>query len=294
MNNDAAQRLREPGAWVLLGSVGLQFVSGLISLFVGKGTPFTYRAYSFVAFDNFFTGVTLVGLVVVAVLMATRLGGAPTRQARTVALAGLILLAAIGLFEVIAVLAGLAAGSASSGIVLDTPISSKIAMFLYGVGKLAVLTVGAYYVFTVQQSLAPVRPQYSQPGYGQPPYGPGYGRPQPPYAHPQPPYGGVQPQVQQPYGQQPPYPQQGYGSQPYYQQPVQPVQPVQPGPSGQPGQPGPSGPPSGQPSPSSPSGPGEEEGEWTRAYGSTEQPAQKESQGSGETERSENPYRPPE
>jgi hypothetical protein len=279
VNNDAARRLRGPGAWVLLASVFLQLVSGLIGLFTGTGTAFTYRAYNFVAYDNFFSGLAVVGLVVVAVALVSRLGGAPTAQARNVALAGAILLGATALFDVIAILAGLAAGAGSPGVIIDVPASAKFAMFLHGVAKLAVVAVGAFYAFSTFQSLGPARPvapQYPQQGYGQPapPYGPSYGQQQP-YTQPQAqqPYG--QPQVQQPYGQQPPYPQQGYGQPAYYQQPsAQPVQPAQPaGPAGQ------------------------SEGEWTRAYGSTEQPAPKEtSSGSGESDTSApaDPYRPPE
>ncbi|MFL6054100.1 MAG: hypothetical protein ACJ72W_14455 [Actinoallomurus sp.] len=276
MNNGAAQRLRDPGAWVLLGSVFLQLVSGLIALVTGKGTVFTYRAYNFVAYDNFFSGVAVVGLVVVAVALVSRLGGAPTGQARNVALAGAILLAATALFDVIALLAGLAAGGGTPGVIIDVPASAKFSMFLYGVAKLAVVAVGAFYAFSTFQSLGPARavaPQYPQQGYGQPapPYGPSYGQQQP-YTQPQgqPPYG--QPQMQQPYGQQSPYPQQGYGRPAYYQQP--PAQSAQPAPPA-----------------------GQSEGEWTRAYGSTDQPAPKEtSSGSGESDPSPlgDPYRPPE
>lgn len=279
MNNDAAQRLREPGAWVLLGSVFLQLVSGLIALLTGKGTAFTYRAYNFVAYDNFFSGVAVVGLVVVAVALVSRLGGTPTAQGRNVAMVGAILLGATALFDVIAILAGLAAGGGSPGVILDVPASAKFSMFLYGVAKLAVVAVGAFYAFSTFQSLGPGRPvapqypQYPQQGYGPPapPYGPSYGQQQPyTQSQAQPPYG--QPQVQQPYGQQSPYPQQGYGRPAYYQQP--PAQPAQ------------SAPP-----------PGQSEGEWTRAYGSTDQPAPKEtSSGSGESDPSPSadPYRPPE
>ncbi|MEV5710548.1 hypothetical protein [Actinoallomurus sp. NPDC052274] len=277
MNNDAVQRLRGPGAWILLGSVVLQFLSGLIGLSTGKGTTFTYRAYTFVAYDNFFAGVATVAVVVVAVALASRLGGPPIAQARNVALAGVILLGVIALFDVIGILAGLAAGNGSEAAVLDIPVSAKLAMFLYGVAKLAVLAVGAFYAFSTFQSLQPTPPavpQYPQQGYGQPgpQYGQAYGQQQP-YGQPGQPYG--QPQVQQPYGQQSPYPQQGYGQSAYYQQrPAQPAQPAQPA--------------------------GQSEGEWTRAYGSTEQPAPQEtketSSGSGESDQSPpaDPYRPPE
>ncbi|GAA0337814.1 hypothetical protein NE235_34760 [Actinoallomurus spadix] len=277
MNNDAAQRLRGPGAWVLLASVALQFVSGLIALSTGRGTDFSYRAYNFVAYDNFFAGLAVIGVVVVAVALASRLGGAPVAQARNVALAGAILLGVMGLVEVIAILGGLTAGGDSPGVILDVPASAKFAMFLYGVAKLAVGAVATFYAFSTFQSLQPVPPagpQYPQQGYGQPaqPYGPAYGQQQP-YGQPGQPYG--QPQVQQPYGQQSPYPQQGYDPSAYYQQ--RPAQPAQPAPPAQPA--------------------GQGEGEWTRAYGSTDLPVPKEtSSGSGESDQSSSadPYRPPE
>jgi hypothetical protein len=273
VNNDAVQRLRGPGAWILLGSAALQFVSGLIALATGKGTDFTYRAYSFVAFDSFFTGLALVAVVVVAVALASRLGGPPIAQARNIALAGTLVLGVVALFDVIAILAGLAAGDD----IVKVSAAEKFGMFLYGVAKLAIVAVAAYYAFSTFQSLQPAPAQYPQQGYGQPapPYGPAYGQQQP-YGQPGQPYG--QPQVQQPFGQQPPYAQQGYGQSAYYQQrPAQPAQSAQPAP------------------PASPTG--QSEGEWTRAYGSTDQPAPKEaSSGSGESDQSSpgDPYRPPE
>jgi hypothetical protein len=277
VNNDV-QRLREPGAWVLLGSVALQILTGLIGLLFGSGTlPFTFHAYQYVNADQFFAGVAVAGLVVVAVLLATRLGGGPTPKARTVALAGLCLLGAIGLLDVICMLAGLAAGGAKQGITLDGGLSAKVAMFLYGIAKLAVVAVAGYYVFSVFHSFGPatpVAPQYPQQVYGQPgqqPYGPpAYGHPQ----HPQQAY------AQPPQQYLPQYPQQGYGQQPYgspaYGQPQQPpVQPQQPPAQSQ-----------------------QSEGEWTRAYGSSDKAAQPDApqeNGGGQADQasSSDPYRPP-
>ena len=323
MNKDV-QRLREPGAWVLLGSVAIQILSGLIGLVAGRGNvPFTYQAFVYVNADQFFTGVTVTGVVVVAVLLATRLGGPPTRQARNIALGALIVLGVVALLTVICMLAGLGAGDVSSGVVLDSATTAKFVMFLYGISKLAVLAVGGYYVLHVYQSLAPATPygpQYPQQGWGQPGMQPPYGQPgaQAPY--------GQQPPV---YGQQPPqqpYPQQGYVPAPYgstgpYGQPGQPGQPAQHGQPGQP-QPGgrppappmppqpPSGPPSGPqpaaqssgPQPVVPSSPqsDEVEGEWTRAYGGGEaakgEEAEDDRPESPSSDRSPapDPYRPPE
>ncbi|MFB9832300.1 hypothetical protein [Actinoallomurus acaciae] len=312
MNKDV-QRLREPGAWVLLGAVALQILSGLIALLFGRGRlPFTIEAFQFVTADQFFVGVATVGLVVIAVLLATRLGGPPTRQARNVALAGLIVLGVVALLTIICMLAGLGAGDVSSGVLLNSALTAKLTMFLYGLSKLAVLAVGGYYVLHTYQTSAPPAPpipQYPQQGWGQPgvqpPYGqPGYGQQPPAYGQP--------PQQQ--------YPQQGYVPAPYgtgpYGQPGQP-QPGQPQP-GQPGQPqpgrppGPPMPPQAQPQPQSgpPSAPqptvpssqsDELEGEWTRAYGGLGGSAKAEE---AEDDKPENPpsdsspvadpYRPPE
>ncbi len=315
MNNDAVQRLREPGAWVLLGSVTLQILSGLIGLlFGGSGSPpFTYRAYGYVNGDQFFTSVTLVGLVVLAVLVTARLGGAATPQARTVALAATILLGVVALLDVVCMLAGLAAGS-HEGIVLDGGLSAKIGMFLYGIAKIAVVGVGGYYVYSIFQTFGPAvagGPQYQQQmyGQGQPPYGaPGYGAPQQPYGAPQ-----QQQYAQQGYAQpRQPYAPPAYG-QPYQQGPQQPPypapgQPGQPGP-GHPGQPpqggAPQGPPPQQPPPQGPAPQPpqqppaqsqQSEGDWTRAYGSNDKPVhpEREDDGAPDDQSAGDPYRPPE
>jgi hypothetical protein len=279
VNNDAVQRLREPGAWVLLGSAALQFLGGLIGLFSGSDVPFTFRAFNLVSGDQFFAGVAVVGVVVIAVLLATRWGGGPTPQARNIAVIGAVLLAAIAVIEVLCVFVGLAAGSGHDGIVLDVSFSSKIAMFLYGIAKLAVLAVAGYYVFTIFQSLGPVRAgtgPFPQQGYGQPQ--PPYGYAQAPYGQPvagqpvagqpgQPGQRGPEgPQAYLPYGQPPqrapegsPYPPQGH-----YQQPPPPAQPYQ----------------QAQPS----------DGEWTVAYGAGEQRTEHDApKGEGPSD----PYRPP-
>lgn len=168
MNKDV-QRLREPGAWVLLGSVALQILSGLIGLLFGRGRlPFTIQAFDYVSADQFFTGVTVTGVAVIAVLLVTRLGGPPTRQARNIALGGLVILGIAGLLTVICMLAGLGAGSVSTGVLLDSALTAKVTMFLYGLSKLAVLGVGGYYILHVYQSFSPATqygPQYPQQGW---------------------------------------------------------------------------------------------------------------------------------
>ncbi|MDN3355518.1 hypothetical protein [Actinomadura sp. DC4] len=295
MNKDA-QRLREPGAWVLLGSVALQIIAGLIGLISTGGRPFTLVALAYVNADQYFTGVTLAGLVVVAILLVTRLGGGPTPGARNIALTGLIILGVAALLDVICMLAGLGSGGSSSGIVLDSPASTKLTMFAYGLAKLAVLAVGGYYAFLTYQSFAaqpgmPFPPQ----GYGQPPYG-------------QPAYGPPPQQQQQMYGQPPPpqqYPPQGYVRAPYGPPPGY-GQPPQPGahqpPPPQPPQ-GPSAPPPPPPQPPAPapaqqqqSESDELEGEWTRAYGGKGEKVEDDKPETSSSEQSSpgDPYKPPE
>src|SRR5690242_18621597 len=125
--NKDVQRLREPGAWVLLGSVALQILSGLIGLLFGRNRlPFTFQAFQFVTADQFFTGVAVTGLVVVAVLLVTRLGGPPTRGARNIVLGGLVLLGVIALLDVVCMLAGLGAGGGDTGVLLDSATTAKL------------------------------------------------------------------------------------------------------------------------------------------------------------------------
>lgn len=309
MNKDV-QRLREPGAWVLLVSVALEILVGLIGLLFGRGRlPFTYQAFQYVTADEFFTGVAVVGVVVLAVLFVTRLGGAPTPGARNVVLGALILLGVIALLDVVCMLAGLGAGGIGSGVLLDSALSAKVMMFLHGLAKLGVLAVGGYYILTVFQSFGPATqpgqpyPQqgwgqpgaqapYGQPGYGPPPQQPGYGPPPQQPGYGQPPQGGY---VRAPYGQPGygPPPQPGaLPPQPMGQQPPSAPQP----PSQPPAPPVPPAPAPQQPAAPQPSQ-GDGEGEWTRAYGTgetsmpeTDKPENSPSDGSS----SGDSYRPPE
>jgi hypothetical protein len=207
VNYDAVQRLREPAAWALITAAGLQLLAGLILLFAASS--FTVQAVSEVSGGNVLTGIALAAIVVVAVLLVTR-GESPSPQARTIVLAGLVILGLAALFTVVAVLAGLAAGGDETGLGL----SSKLAVFLYGVAKVIVIGIAAYFVYTVFQALQPARPA-AQPGgipQGQEGY-PGY--PQ------QGQYGDyAQPQSYEQQGYAPQgYEQQGYEQQGYQQQP---------------------------------------------------------------------------
>ncbi|WP_207400694.1 hypothetical protein [Actinomadura roseirufa] len=276
MNKEAVQRLREPAAWVLLAAAGVHLLAGILLLF-GGGGGYGYRLLSETQ-DGVFTQLAIVALLVLAVLLVTA-AGPPTPQARTITTGALGVFGGMALFGVIAWLGGMLGSSDYGGAL------TKLAVFLIGAGKLAVIGVGAWFVFTVFQGMQPPRPQGQQQvqgyaagfGYqeGQQQYGAqGYGQQQyqqyQQYGQPgadgqqaqQPGYGDQQYQQyggQQQFGQQPEYQQQAqpgqqdyqqYGYQPAAQQPAQPGQ-QQPG-QQQPGQ-----------------QPAEEEGEWTRAYGGT-------------------------
>jgi hypothetical protein len=228
VNYDAVQRVREPAAWALIVAAGLQVLAGLSMLLIGPG--FTEQAFVEVSFGNMVTGVTLAGVVVIAVLLVTR-GEAPSPQARTVVLAGLIVL---GVAVVVSAIAWLATLGAPGGEV-GAGAGVKTAVFLYGAAKVIILSVAGYFAYTVFQALQPARPA-AQPGsippegYQQEGYQ-AYGYPQHEQQQPQQYGGGYPPQgyEQQPgYGQQqyPQYDQSGYGQpQPQPQQPY--VQPRQ-------------------------------------------------------------------
>jgi hypothetical protein len=197
VNKEAVQRLREPAAWVLLAAAGLHLLAGLISLLGGDGT-FTGRALGETAGGTFLQ-IVLVGILVLAVLLVTW-GETQTPQARTITMGALGVLGGIALFGVISWLSGMLADSEYTSAV------TKLSAFLEGAGKLAVVGVGGWFVFTVFQGMQPARPK-AQPQMQQ-----GY----PDFGYQQ----GQQPgqQGQQQFGQQQQYGQQEYQQQGYEQQ----------------------------------------------------------------------------
>jgi hypothetical protein len=221
VNKEAAQRLRQPAAWALLGSAALQLLAGIVMLLSGggktvsvpgggevsTGTPFTQRAFAELTTGQLFTSVTVVGLLVLAVVLVVR-GEQQAPQARPVVMVALGVLGGVALLTVIVWL---------SALIADTSALAKFATFLYGAAKLAVIGMGGWFVFTIHQGLQPPR-QARQPGAMQQGHG-GYAYPGQ-QGHPQ--YGpgqeGGQAYQQQQYGQQGPPPQQGYEQQGYEQQ----------------------------------------------------------------------------
>jgi hypothetical protein len=269
VNKEAVQRLREPAAWALVASAGLQFLAGLVMLLTGggktvrlptgdevsTGTPFTARAFTELTGGQLFTSVALVGLLALAVLLVVR-GEQPTAQARTIVMIALGVIGAVAFFTVIVWIGSL---------ISDAPTMAKFAAFLYGAAKLAVIGVGGWFIWTVFQGLQPARPAPQQaPGY--PDYG--YQQGQQQYGYGQ---EGQQVPGQQGYDQG----QQGYdqGQQAYYQQQQYPQQYPQQGQQAQggqqvPGQPGQQQPGYQQQYPQQQYPPQDDAGQWTQAYGS--------------------------
>ncbi|WP_030168933.1 hypothetical protein [Spirillospora albida] len=284
MNKEAVQRLREPAAWVLLAAAGVHLLAGLIMLLGGKG-EFTQRALSETT-DGSFTQLSVIGLLVVAVLLAAW-GDTPTGQAKTITMGALGVLGGVMLFGVICWLGGMLAGNE----VIDYGMALKLAAFLVGAAKLAVAAAAGWFLFTVFQKLQPARPKPQQMQQGYPDYGYQQGQAGQQYGQ-QPGY--EQQQGQQQYGQQqfgqqdyqqgqagqqqygtgpqgqPGHHQQQFGQQDYQQQGQAGQQYGQPG-YGQPGyeqQQGQQGQQQyGQQQPAE----NEEIGEWTRAYGGGDQ-----------------------
>jgi len=278
VNKEAVQRLREPAAWVLLASAGVQLLAGIITI-LGEAGTITFR-FLLEARDGMFLQAGVVALVVLAVLLATW-GDQPAPQARNITMGALGVLAGIGVFGVVSWLGGMLADSEAAGAL------TKLSVFLLGAGKLAVVGVGGWYVYTVFQAMQPARPQMPQgypdygyqqgpPGqqqagqqYGQPQYGQqGYGQQYQQYQQ----YGrqpGAEGQQQaggQPgYGQQYGQPGQQYG-QPQYGQPQDHQQYGAQG-GYQAGQPGQTGQPGYEQGSQQPAADQEDMGEWTRAYG---------------------------
>ena len=203
MNKEAVQRLREPAAWVLLASAGVQLLAGIISL-LGESGTFTGRAMLETR-DGMFLQIGIAGILVLAVLLVSW-GDRPTPQARNITMGALGVLGGVAVFGIVCWLGGMLVDSEAAGAL------TKLTVFLAGAGKIAVVGVGGWYVFTVFQAMQPPRPQQGQPPQMQQGY-PDFGYQQG-QQHGQQGYGQQQ-YGQQDYGQQQ-YGQQGYGQQ--YQQ----------------------------------------------------------------------------
>lgn len=294
MNHEAVRPLRRPAAFVLLAAAGLHVLAGLVRLFSQGG--FSANALVETSSSGTFQSVTLAALLAGAAWIATT-GEAPLPQARTIVMGALAVVGAAALFGLISLLAAMTAGGGTVEVAgqqlpqPEVPGSIKASAFLLGVGKLAVVAVTGWYLWTLFQSMQPPgggrRAAGQQQGQVAPPQGyPDYGYQQGQQAQPgQQPYGYGQQETpsQQGYGQQG-YGQQGYGQQSYGQQgygqepPSQPGQPSQPG-YGQQGY-GQQSQQQGYDHPLGPQGPGApsaqpaDGGGWTQTYGESPQGSQ--------------------
>ena len=188
MVTDATKKLREPVAYILLAFAGLIVLASLIRLFVG-GAGFTAAAggvQGILTPPSF--GAVLLLLSLVGSVWLVNEAGERTPNARTVALAALVITGVAALIGLITAFAGFNETS-SAGI--------KVVGFIYALGGLALYGAAGLYILKTYQALpAPVRaPKQGQfAPQGQAPYG------------------------QQQYGQQAPYGQQGGYGQPQGQQ----------------------------------------------------------------------------
>ncbi|GAA1468785.1 hypothetical protein NE857_28255 [Nocardiopsis exhalans] len=69
MNNETLERLRLPGAWVLLGAVGVQMLAGLIELIIRSSEYNGSFAWAMGAAGSSFYGITITLLLVAAVAL---------------------------------------------------------------------------------------------------------------------------------------------------------------------------------------------------------------------------------
>ncbi|MBC6456748.1 hypothetical protein [Actinomadura sp. HBU206391] len=242
MNKEAVQRLREPAAWALLASAGLQLLAGIVALLFGggkkvtlpggdevsTGAPYGVRVITELTGGQLFTSVTVVGLLVIAVLLVTH-GEAPSPHARTIVMGALGVIGGIALFGVIVWL---------SAVFADVAAMVKFSAFLYGAAKLAVVGIGGWLILTVFKALQPPRPAQPQgavpPGYGEYGYQQGQqgqaqqGQQQYPQGYEQQQQGYYQQQYPQGYEQQQgAQAPQGYEQQPGYDQQQYPQQGAQ-------------------------------------------------------------------
>ncbi len=186
MVTDATNKLREPVAYALLIFAGLIALASLIRLFVG-GAGFTAAAGGV---QGTLTPPGLTALVLLFSLAGSvwlvSEGGERTPNARTVALASLVLTGVVALLGLITAFAGFAETS-TAGL--------KIVGFIYAIGGLALYGAAGLYILKTYQALpAPVRAP--KPGQFAPQgqYGGQYGQ-QAPYGQQQGGYGQQQPQT---------------------------------------------------------------------------------------------------
>lgn len=209
MIKDALKPLREPVAWLLIGSVALTFVAGVIGLFGEPSDLLSNAYYGSSSFVNLTVAGALVGAVLLVTVMPDKTG-----LARPITLIAMIAAGVMLLFGIITLFVGLfyTGPESSTGVSYGPSVAAKIEHFVFTLPQLAFtlvpLLVGLA-VFRTSEMSPPAPQQQQQQGYyGQQPgysqgqqYGGWQGGPPPQQVPPQG-YGQGQPQQGQ---------QQGYG-----------------------------------------------------------------------------------
>ncbi|GLX98505.1 hypothetical protein Hesp01_64550 [Herbidospora sp. NBRC 101105] len=213
-------RLREPAAWLLVAAAGTTVLVGVVRLVFGDSSPLggaaEFGIRSVVALSELTSPVN-AALVLGAVLLSTRFGGAPTPKSGLITMGGAGTLAVATLFGAISLLGSLFSGLGFGG---------KLETLLLGVPTFALTGLALVYVLTLVSPLpaGAVKPKKSRRLSVVPPAIP---FPQTGDAHPvqnlpaEPDY--------PPYPQGPVFDQNGYaGQQVVEETPLPPVTPVAP------------------------------------------------------------------
>ncbi|NAS24446.1 hypothetical protein GT755_22495 [Herbidospora sp. NEAU-GS84] len=213
-------RLREPAAWLLVAAAGTTVLVGVVRLVFGDSSPLggaaEFGIRSVVALSELTSPVN-AALVLGAVLLSTRFGGAPTPKSGLITMGGAGTLAVATLFGAISLLGSLFSGLGFGG---------KLETLLLGVPTFALTGLALVYVLTMVSPLpaGAVKPKKSRRLSVVPPAIP---FPQTGDAHPvqnlpaEPDYS--------PYPQGPVFDQNGYaGQQVVEETPLPPVTPVAP------------------------------------------------------------------
>ncbi|TKK88417.1 hypothetical protein FDA94_14090 [Herbidospora galbida] len=140
-------RLREPAAWLLVAAAGTTVLVGVVRLVFGDSSPLggaaEFGIRSVVALSELTSPVN-AALVVGAVLLSTRFGGAPTPKSGLITMGGAGTLAVATLFGAISLLGSLFSGLGFGG---------KLETLLLGVPTFAITGLALVYVLTMVSPL---------------------------------------------------------------------------------------------------------------------------------------------
>nr|WP_157554015.1 hypothetical protein [Herbidospora sakaeratensis] len=140
-------RLREPAAWLLVAAAGTTVLVGVIRLVFGDSSPLggaaEFGIRSVVALSELTSPVT-AALVIGAVFLSTRFGGAPTPKSGLITMGGAGTLAVATLFGAISLLGTLFSGLGFGG---------KLEILLLGVPTFALTGLALVYVLTMVSPL---------------------------------------------------------------------------------------------------------------------------------------------